>query len=480
MPRPSRGSAQSSARPPAPPGPVPVTAFTHHLSRAERYAAGRSLREKCPRASHAAWAPAPDRPDALATVLAAEAGRMPELLPLRHGRMVASPFTFYRGSALAMATDLAKTPVSGIRVQCCGDAHLSNFGGFATPERRIIFSLNDLDETLPAPWEWDVKRLATSIVCACRDRGLSDAKAREVVLSCVRAYRRRMAEFGEMRTLELWYTSLDAHTLTTTIRDPKLRRRVVRRLATEMKRSRGEELFPKLAEGTADNAVIKDQLPTIFHWKGHTAGEIHESVKTVFAGYRDSLHSSYRALLDRFEAKDAAVKVVGVGSVGTLCFVMLLMAAARDPLFIQIKEARASVLEPFAGPSAFPNHGQRIVNGYRLMQPASDIFLGYARGPEGRDFFFRQLRDVKISARLDTFGQQEMALYTRWCGWALALAHARGGDAAMITGYLGKSDAFDKALAAFAIAYADQNEQDHSVLQRAIREGRIEAEYDKE
>jgi hypothetical protein len=239
-------------------------------------------------------------------------------------------------------------------------------------------------------------------------------------------------------------------------------------------------MFPKLAEGTASGAVIRDQLPTIFHWEGHTAGEIHESVKRVFAAYRETLHSSYRALLDRFEAKDAAVKVVGVGSVGTLCWVILLMASEGDPLFIQVKEARSSVLEAFAGESVHPNHGQRVVNGYRLLQPASDMFLGYARGFEGRDFFFRQLRDVKISALLDTFGPSELALYARWCAWALALSLARGGDAAMIAGYLGKGDAFDKALGEFSVAYADQNEQDHAVLQRAIRDGRVQAAVEKE
>jgi uncharacterized protein (DUF2252 family) len=412
-------------------------------------------------------------------VLAAEKGRLPELLPLRHGRMVRSAFTFYRGSALPMAADLANTPVSGIRVQCCGDAHLSNFGGFATPERRVIFSINDLDETLPAPWEWDVKRLAASFVVACRDNGIRDASARDAVVSCVRAYRESMSRYSRMKTLELWYESLEPRDLLRGVKDPEMHERVVERLEKERAKSKAEEIFPKLVEHREELPFIKDQLPTIFHAEGHPAGEIQHAIRDVLAGYRNTLSPSHQSLLDRYELRDVAIKVVGVGSVGTLCWVFLLMAGEGDPLFLQVKEARASVLEPYAGASVFENQGQRVVNGYRLMQPASDMFLGWSRGPK-RDFFFRQLRDMKLSIMVETFGQAEMGIYAGWCGKALALSHARSGSAATLSGYMGKSDALDKAIASFSMAYADQNEKDHAALDRAVRSGKVKAVFEEE
>jgi uncharacterized protein (DUF2252 family) len=444
----------------------------------ERYAAGKALRDACPREAHAVWKAPRGRPGAVETVLAAEKDRVAELLPLRHGRMVRSPFTFYRGSALAMAQDLAATPASGVRVQACGDAHLSNFGGFATPERRIIFAINDLDETLPAPWEWDVKRLATSFVVACRDNRLSDGVARDVANVCVRAYRESMAEFSQMKTLELWYRSLGVEDLLTDL-PPDLRKRGLKRIEKEQSRSRGEELFPKLADYAGGRAVIRDQLPTIFHAPGHEPGEVEEVLRDAFATYRATLSHAAQSLLDRYELHDAAIKVVGVGSVGTLCWVFLLMGGEDDPLFLQIKEARASVLAPYAGASAFANQGQRVVNGYRLMQPASDIFLGWAQGPK-RQFFIRQLRDIKISLLVETFGQLEMEIYATWCGRALALSHARSGSPAVLSGYMGKGDAFDEAVAGFAMAYADQNEKDHAVFERAVRKGQLPAEFEEE
>jgi uncharacterized protein (DUF2252 family) len=323
-------------------------------------------------------------------VLASEKGRMPDLLPLRHGRMVRSAFTFYRGSALTMAADLATTPSSGIQVHCCGDAHLCNFGGFATPERRVVFSINDLDETLPAPWEWDVKRLAASFVVACRDNGLSDAVARDVATTCVRTYRESMAEFSELKTLELWYRAMWAGDLVAGIKDPDLRERAIARVQKEAAKSVAEDILPKLVEHKGDMPVIKDQLPTIFHHPQHPPGEVRQALRDALAAYRETLSSAYQSLLDRFELRDAAIKVVGIGSVGTACWVFLFMAGEGDPLFLQIKEARASVLEPYAGKSIFTNHGQRVVQGYRLMQPASDIFLGWSRSPR-RDFFIRRV-----------------------------------------------------------------------------------------
>jgi uncharacterized protein (DUF2252 family) len=445
---------------------------------AERYAAGKALRVKCPRDSHAGWRPPKDRPDAIQTVLEAEKGRMPDLLPLRHGRMVRSAFTFYRGSALAMAGDLASTPASGIRVQCCGDAHLCNFGGFATPERRIIFSTNDLDETLPAPWEWDVKRLAASFVVGCRDNGLSEAVARDVATTSARSYRESMVEFSRMKTLELWYHSITAESLMANL-PPELRKRARKNIEKAQMKSRGEEIFPKLVEHRGEMPVIKDQLPTIFHAEGHPPGEVQQAVKEVFKGYRETLPHAYRSLLDRYELKDAAIKVVGVGSVGTACWVFLLMAGEGDPLFLQVKEARASVLEPHAGKSAFDNQGQRVVNGYRTMQPASDMFLGWARSPK-RDFFVRQLRDVKVSVQVEIFGATEMDIYATWCGRALAISHARSGSPAALSGYMGKSDVFDKAIGAFSMVYADQNEKDYAALKRAVEKGKVEAVFEEE
>ena len=447
-------------------------------SRAEHYAAGKALREACPRQAHAAWKPPSDRRDAVELVLAAEKGRMEELLPLRHGRMVKSAFTFYRGAALTMAADLATTPTTGIRVQCCGDAHLCNFGGFATPERRIIFSINDLDETLPAPWEWDLKRLVASFVVACRDNGLSEAVAKDAAMTCARSYRESMTEFSQLKSLELWYRSLTAEELFQDL-SPKFRKRIVKRIEKEQAKSRGEEMFPKLAEKRGSVHVIKDQLPTIFHAEGHAPGEVQQAVRDALVAYRETLPTAYQALLDRYELRDAALKVVGVGSVGTRCWVLLLMAGDDDPLFLQVKEARASVLEPYVGKSVFANQGQRVVDGYRRMQPSSDMFLGWSRGPS-RDFFVRQLRDMKLGPLVEIFGQTEMDFFATWCGKALALAHARSGNSAMISGYLGKSDVMDKALAAFAQAYADQNEKDHAALSKAVRKGTVEAAFEED
>jgi len=456
-----------------------TTKLPPHASAEERLAAGKALRKACPRESHAGWKAPPGRRDAVEMVLAAEKGRFPELLPLRHGRMVRSPFTFYRGSALAMAADLAGTPSSGVHVQCCGDAHLSNFGGFATPERRVIFSINDLDETLPAPWEWDVKRLAASFVAACRDNGLKDSLAREAVATCVGAYRKAMAGYAGMKTLDLWYESLEPRDLLRDVKDLGLQKRIAKRLEKERAKSRAEELFPKLVGRKGGLSFIKDQLPTIFHAKGHAPGEVQQVVRNVFAAYRSTLPTAYQSLLDRYELRDAAVKVVGIGSVGTSCWVLLFMASEGDPLFLQVKEARQSVLEPYAGKSAYPNHGQRVVDGYRRMQPASDMFLGWSRG-RSRDFFFRQLRDIKISPLVETFGEIEMDIYATWCGRALALSHARSGQAAVLSGYMGKSDVFDEAIVAFSMAYADQNEKDHDALERAVRKGQVQAVFEED
>jgi uncharacterized protein (DUF2252 family) len=456
-----------------------IPSFMAHHSRAELKEMGKALRDKCSRVSHAEWKPPHSRPDPVRLVFKADEGRIPDLLPLRHGRMVLSPFTFYRGSALAMAVDLVGTPATGVRVQGGGDSHLVNFRGLATPERQVIFAINDLDETLPAPWEWDLKRLATSFVIACRDNGLSESAARDATLSCVRSYRERMTEFCQMNVLDLWYFALEAEMLISGIEDAAIRRRAIKGLAKARESSTSEGLFPKLVDQSGGSPLIKDQLPAIFHWKDHPPGEVLLAVRQTFARYRETLTPAHRVLLDRYEIKDAALKVVGVGSVGTECWVLLLMAGGGDPLILQVKEARASVLEAYAGKSLFPNHGHRVVNGHRLMQPASDIFLGWTEGSRGRHYYIRQLRDVKIKFAVETFGTAEMTLFAQWCGYPMALSHARSGNASVISGYLGKSDIFDKAIAAFSIAYADQNEKDHAALKRAIHNGRVKAVVEK-
>jgi hypothetical protein len=313
---------------------------------------------------------------------------------------------------------------------------------------------------------------------ACRDIGVKDAAAREAATTCARSYREPMAELSQLKTLELWYRSIGADELVASIEDPAFRERALQRLQKEKTKSAAEDVFPKLVEHKGEMPVIKDQLPVIFHAEGRPPGEIHEGVHQVLAGYRASLPPAYQSLLDRYELRDAAIKVVGIGSVGTACWVLLYMAGEKDPLFLQVKEARASVLERYAGRSVFRNQGERVVHGYRLMQPASDMFLGWSRGPR-RDFFIRQLRDVKISIRVETFGRAEMDLYAAWCGKALALSHARSGGSATLSGYMGRSDVLDEAIAAFSMAYADQNEKDHDALERAVRKGRVKAVFEE-
>jgi uncharacterized protein (DUF2252 family) len=452
---------------------------SYYIPRSERYEVGKQMRKNCPRSSHAKWKFVGNRPDPVNLIIASNKDRIPKLVPLRHGRMARSPFTFYRGAALTMASDLSGTPVTGMRVQACGDAHLCNFGAFATPERNVIFSINDLDETLPAPWEWDVKRLAASFIIACRNNNLNEPIARDAVLECVRSYRENMMTFSEMRIMELWHYSLGPDQLISKLKDPELRRRGWKRLEKEKARSIAEEIFPQIAKGAGNSRFIKDQLPSIFHWDGHAPGEVVQKVKDAFELYKESLPPGFNHLLNRYELKDVVIKVVGVGSVGTACWVALYMTGDGDPLFIQVKEARKSVLEAYAGKSKYPNNGQRVVYGYRLMQPFSDPFLGWSVGKLGRHYFFRQLRDIKISMKVETFGKAEMTGFAEWCGKALALSHARSGDAAMLSGYMGRSDTFDQAIAEFSFAYAIQNEKDHASFKKAIKSGRIEAEFEE-
>jgi uncharacterized protein (DUF2252 family) len=460
------------------PPPASQPSARPHPSQAELHEMGKHLREKCPRASHATWAPPHDRPDPLRLLKESNEGRLPQLIPIRYGRMVRTPFTFFRGAALNMAADLAVTPTSGLRVQACGDCHLLNFGDFATPERRIIFDINDLDETLPAPWEWDVKRLAASFVLACRNNGFHKGDARDAVLACVRSYRERMAECSRMPVLDVWYESIDVEKLLPTIKDSEARERHRKMLTKARARSVLEHDFPKLAARAGRKPTIKDNPPLIYHPRERGVDALLSRARAAFAGYRESMQEDRRVLLDRFELKDIAIKVVGVGSVGTFCAVALLMANEEDPLFLQVKEARRSVLEAYAGKSIYSNHGQRIVNGQRLMQSASDIFLGWTKGSLGRHFYVRQLRDMKVGPLVELFTPGFMIEYAQICGWTLARAHARSGTPAQISGYLGKSDAFDKAIAAFSVDYADQTERDHAVLKKAVRAGRAQVVMD--
>lgn len=451
------------------------------LSPQERRAHGSTLREVVPREAQGGWKPPKKRRDPIEVLTTSNEGRMPELVPIRFGRMLQSPFTFYRGSAAIMAADLASTPNSGLRVQACGDAHLLNFGGFATPERQVIFDVNDLDETLPAPWEWDLKRLTASIVIAGQSMRLHENEAARAATVTVRAYRERMADYSSMRALDVWYDtiSLERVQAEMTGTSDKLRKTFARRVEKARQQSAVENVFLKLAEHHGALPKIKDNPPLVFHPSEERAPGMRTQYREALASYRDSLPEHVRMLFDRFHLCDVAVKVVGVGSVGTQCLVALFMAADNDPLFLQIKEARESVLEPYAGASLHTNHGQRVVAGQRLMQAASDMFLGWTTGKNGRHYYFRQLRDVKISAIVEGWDVDRLTTYGRLCAWALARAHARSGDAALIAGYMGSSAVFDDAICEFAVEYSDQNQRDYRAFVKAVREGRLEAQVEE-
>lgn len=439
----------------------------------ERLAAGKALREKVPRTSHGQWKLPPGRRDPIELLKHTDQGKLADLLPIRYGRMSQSPFAFLRGAAALMAADLAATPATGIRVQACGDCHVANFGGFGSPERRLVFDINDFDETLPAPWEWDVKRLATSFLIASHSNGFSETDARKTVLSCVRTYRERLAEFAQMRTMEIWYARMDLERILPSIKDQEAKERLQRRVQKAEADSAHEADFPKLVSVENGEPRIRDNPPLIYHLNEQAVPEFETRVADAFARYRESLPDERRVLLDRFQRKDLAMKVVGVGSVGTFCAVILMMADVDDPLFLQVKEAAPSVLEPYAGKSVYENHGQRVVNGLRLMQSASDLFLGWTEGREGRHFYVRQLHDIKIKLLVELFTPKLMVQYAEYCGWALARAHARSGQPSRIAGYLGKGDQFDEALSDFAVTYAEQNERDYHALLNAVRQGRI-------
>ena len=433
----------------------------------------RALRAQVPRSSHAAWKPPPGRRDPVLILREQEAGRVPELVPIRHERMVESPFTFFRGAAAVMAEDLASTPVSGLRVQACGDAHLLNFGIYATPERRLVFDGNDFDETLPAPFEWDVKRLAASVVVAARMRGFSARSCKRAARAAATAYRTRIAELAQMGHLEVWYSRLDVDELVALMR--KTQAREAGKLESGVRKARAKTSLGALDKLTAvidGQRRIVDSPPLIEHLPERSASV---DAPVVVRRYRRSLADETRAVLERYRPVDWARKVVGVGSVGTDDAIVLLLGDSdRDPLFLQVKEAQASVLERFAGRSRYRNHGQRVVAGQRLTQAASDIFLGWTR-IERRDYYVRQLRDMKRSVSIDRLSPKELTQYAGACGEALAGGHARSGDRVAISAYLGRSDAFDRAVAEFAVAYSNQTDRDHASFAEAAGSAELTA-----
>ena len=481
---------------------VPETA---HPTLAEQETRGREAASRTPPSAHSGWVPRADRPDPVALLEAQNLTREPDLVPVRHGRMMVSPFTFYRGAAKIMAADLRDTPVAGLDVQLCGDAHLSNFGLFASPERILLFDLNDFDETLPGPFEYDVKRMAASFTIAARNNGFSKADARESTLASVAAYREAMAGFARMRTMDVWYARLDEDQVMkavqvatteprktgdgkkgTTRKDEKLAKRGARVAdKTLLKAHTRDSLqaLSKLGEVADGKYRIISQPPVLIPERelhgmyGLSAEEAARAVRDQFRAYRVTLPDDRRQLLERFDIVDTARKVVGVGSVGTRAFITLLQGRdASDPLFLQVKEATASVLEEHLAPSRYGHHGERVVRGQQMMQAASDIFLGWTTGLDRRrHFYWRQLRDMKGSAVVESMIPSGLFFYAGLCGWTLARAHARSGDAVAIAAYLGETDAFDRSITEFAQLYADRNEQDHEQFVTAVRSGRLQA-----
>jgi uncharacterized protein (DUF2252 family) len=446
-----------------------------HLKRPERIAAGKRLRRSCSRRSHGEWNPTAHRPDPVELLIADSHGRMEDLIPLRYGRMITSPFAFYRGAGVVMAHDLSSTPATGLTLQACGDCHLLNFGGFATPERRIVFDINDFDETTVAPWEWDVKRLTASVVIAAQFKGFSSVDCRHAAWLCAQAYRESVTEVANAGVLESWYSAIDMEQM---IANKEMRGYYEKKVRRARIRSSHEVVFEKLACTRGPHARIREDPPLIFHAKGTRQKFLHNQAIRACREYLRSLPVERHILIDRYRQVDEAYKVVGVGSVGLLCGIALFISNNDNPLFLQFKQARQSLLEPYAGVSQFAHHGQRVVVGQRIMQAASDIFLGWMSLPGNppRHFYMRQLRDAKINPAIERMNLADLNNYATQCGRALGKAHSRSGDAAMLSGYMGKSARFEDALADFAIAYADQNERDYSAFLAAARSGRITAQ----
>jgi uncharacterized protein (DUF2252 family) len=484
-------SVMTAVRPGRPTQRYQLDTELGHLTPAERAVRGKAARAEVPLESHAAFDPPPDRPDPVALLEEQAKTRVPELVPVRYGRMMVSPFTYYRGAALPMASDLSTTPVSGLAVQACGDAHLSNFGIFGSAERRLVFDVNDFDETLPGPWEWDVKRLAASMEVAARDNGFPGKKRRQIVADTAKSYRESMRLFAGMSDLDVWYARADVDELRAQFED-QLKARQRKAVNKGLTKARTHDSMqevgkltemvngqPKIISDPPLLVPIDELIPAVTDRKSLEA-----LITDLIAKYRRTLETDRRYLLDQFEFADLARKVVGVGSVGTLCWIVLMLGRdTNDPLFLQVKEAEPSVLSRFVGTSRYGNQGQRVVAGQRLMQATSDIFLGWQRNEVGldgkpHDFYVRQLRDWKFSLEIEDMIPRGMRMYGRLCGWTLARAHARSGDRIAIAAYLGASDTFDQAITEFSAAYADQNEKDRDALVAAADSGRIAAERD--
>ena len=473
----------------APPKRLGVGGRVEHFTVAERAARGKATRAEVPRTSHGDWEPAAHRPDPVELLEEQAQSRVPELVPIRYGRMLVSPFTFYRGAAYLMASDLAAGPRTSLHTQLCGDAHLSNFGGYAAPDRKLVFSLNDFDETLPGPFEWDVKRLVASFAVAGRDRGFDEKARLAINLEVGRAYRESIRTFSSMGNLELWYTRIEIDDLMARLRAQATAKQLkagMKRLEANVAKGRTKDsmkAFAKLTTVVDGEPRITGDPPLIVPIEdvaGERASEVEDVLRGIVRSYRRTLAGDRRRLLERYRYVHAARKVVGVGSVGTRAWICLMLGRdGDDPLFLQFKEAQKSVLEPFLGRSEFANSGQRVVEGQRLTQAASDIMLGWIKVDgvdlERRDFYIRQLWDSKMSATPELMEPQGLEIYARICGTELARAHARAGDGIAIAGYLGSGSTFDRAMARFAEAYADQNERDYEALKGAVESGRVSA-----
>jgi len=448
--------------------------FDPLASKASRYAKGAALRKVTPRAAQQEWSPPEDRQDPIEILIETNIGRIESLLPIRYSRMMESPFAFYRGAAAIMASDLANTPNTGVQLQLCGDCHLMNFGGFATPERKLVFDINDFDETFPGPWEWDLKRLAASFAIAGRWRKFSNKNCKEFAWNAADSYKRHMLEYSKLSALQIWYADIDLAALIEKGEDEGIKSFQHKRIKKAAEYTAHEKEFAKMTYQEGSQARIKDDPPLIYHPSGEEGKRVLREAETVHKRYIASLPHDKQVLLSRYTLHDLAIKVVGVGSVGTACGISLLMSATGEPIFLQFKEARKSVLEANVKlKGKYDNQGERIVMGQKLMQSASDMFLGWTHDDLNKSFYIRQLRDAKVKPVLEIMKAKNMADFAKACGWALARAHARTGDPSLLSGYMGNSNEFANAISKFSISYADQNEADYAKMLEAIKEGRL-------
>ncbi|MBZ4035910.1 DUF2252 domain-containing protein [Flavobacterium sp. 17A] len=453
---------------------VKETRFDPIASKAERYEKGASIRKKTPLSEHKEWSSFKNRKDPVAILIQTSIGRVESLIPIRYSRMMESPFSFFRGAAAIMAADLAHTPVSGINLQLCGDCHLMNFGGFATPERKLVFDINDFDETFPGPWEWDIKRLAASFVIAGRWRKFSNKNCKEFAWHVADSYKRHMLDYSKLSALQIWYADIDLAELIELGHDKDIKEFNQKRIKKASEYTAHEKEFAKMTYFDGARARIKDEPPLIFHPSGDLEKMIANEGEIIHNRYLESLSDDKQVLLSRYMLHDLAIKVVGVGSVGTLCGISLLMSATGEPIFLQFKEARKSVLEENVKiKGKYSHQGERIVMGQKLMQSASDMFLGWTNDSKDKFFYIRQLRDAKVKPVLEIMKPKNMAEYAKACGWALARAHARSGDPSLLSGYIGETNEFANAISEFALLYADQNEEDYNKMLKAIKQQRL-------